>query len=997
MPQNVEIGVKATFDTQSLEQGAQKIDAALGEIGKKTIDPVAPGAAKKVDELGKAIIKVDDAIDGVGKKKVDPVAPGAAKKIDEINKGIEKMGATIGGPGRKVFDPVPPEAVKKAESLFQVFLKLDREMARRLKVTGQSGLSPDAINWASIYQNDKVRGHKLQRLNAFLNGGGAPEPEAPQHVGVGGGGGRNWKQTAAGMAAGAAQAGLRAAGPVGGVAANALGTSMSAGFGAGLAGLMGGLLSLGIGKLVGSVMEKIEQAENNNIAYDRLKRTLGDVNVSFEGLKSAVKGAGDGLNITYEEADRLAMQFAKTGNLKGSEYQTLPGELGVGVGLSRAFGLDPSQGVGVMGQMRGIGVTRDTQDSRRFALLIGETIAKSDAFAKADEVMEALAGYATAQTRQGMSAANVAGYGGLFSSMVGSGLAGMDPAGASSILARMNSALSAGGARGEASQFFTGMVANDMGLDPLHMQVLRENGMFATKNQAFGVGSAYTRYMGESGPDGNQTLYGATRERMDKQRFSSDERTDKLMRAMAFGNHTGLNMNQAMAMLSLKPNQMGEMQKYAGDLSKVSGSGIGNIGKALYGTNDDRSALAASLGARDDLTAADRDRLNAAMSSGNVEQQKQVLAKLSAQYEQERTQGSDIRDSRAALDNIKVNIADKMVPYLLDIKKGIIYLAGDGKKTPAQVMEDVAKGESKDRMRGINEGYQSRTGKLKAEKEANENKMRGLSALVSSNVISKEDYAKQWGDLKRRNDEIDGQLEAEKVQFESDSKAEGSRLSGEVEGIRRSAAGGGGGAAGNGNVAEFVKKHGPLADKLAAKLGVPADAILGQWGLETGWGKSVIKGTNNLGNIKDFSGAGPTARDNMTGSVDSYRAYGSTEEFGDDFAKLLGKSRYSGALGTKDAKGYFSGLKAGGYAEDPNYVNKGVQAAAMAAAARYGGTPLPSGGAGPGRGSAESYNQLSVTVDPLVVQHQDSWGREVRPAQSIQTRVSAPNPNTYSQ
>ena len=108
MPQNVEIGVKATFDTQSLEQGAQKIDAALGEIGKKTIDPVAPDAAKKVDDLGKAIIKVDDAIDGVGKKKVDPVAPGAAKKIDEINKGIEKMGATIGGPGRKVFDPVPP-------------------------------------------------------------------------------------------------------------------------------------------------------------------------------------------------------------------------------------------------------------------------------------------------------------------------------------------------------------------------------------------------------------------------------------------------------------------------------------------------------------------------------------------------------------------------------------------------------------------------------------------------------------------------------------------------------------------------------------------------------------------------------------------------------------------------------------------------------------------------------------------------------------------------
>lgn len=991
MPQNVEIGVKATFDTQSLEQGAQKIDAALGEIGKKTIDPVAPDAAKKVDDLGKAIIKVDDAIDGVGKKKVDPVAPGAAKKIDEINKGIEKMGATIGGPGRKVFDPVPPEAVKKAESLFQVFLKLDREMARRLKATGQSGLSPDAINWAPIYQNDKVRAHKLQRLNAFLSGGGAPEAET-QHGGGGGGG--NWKQTAANMATGAAQAGLRAAGPAGGVAANALGTGVSAGFGAGLAGLMGGLLSLGIGKLVGSVMEKIEQAENNNIAYDRLKRTLGDVNVSFEGLKSAVKGAGDGLNITYEEADRLAMQFAKTGNLKGSEYQSLPGELGVGVGLSRAFGLDPSQGVGVMGQMRGIGVTRDTQDSRRFALLIGETIAKSDAFAKADEVMEALAGYATAQTRQGMSAANVTGYGGLFSSMVGSGLAGMDPAGASSILARMNSALSAGGARGEASQFFTGMVANDMGLDPLHMQVLRENGMFATKNQAFGVGSAYTRYMGESGPDGDQTLYSATRERMDKQRFSSDERTDKLMRAMAFGNHTGLNMNQAMAMLSLKPNQMGEMQKYAGDLSKVSGSGIGNIGKALYGTNDDRSALAASLGARDDLTAADRDRLNAAMSSGDVEQQKQVLAKLSAQYEQERTQGSDIRDSRAALDNIKVNIADKMVPYLLDIKKGILYMAGkDGKRTPSEVMEEVAKGESKDRMRGIEEGYQSRTGKLKAEKDANENKMRGLSALVSSNVISKEDYAKQWGDLKRRNDEIDGQLEAEKVRFEADSNAEGSRLSGEVEGIRRNAAGGGGGRVGD-----------PAATGKAMS-----------YFTSKGWTREQAAGI--VANLNKESNMNP----GIVG--DGGKAYGIAQWHPDrqrEFEKWAGKSikgstveeqlafvHYEMTEGREKAAGdrlrrATTAGEAGGivskYYERPKAVDAEMAERGASAEKIYRTQlPTPSGGAGPGRGSAESYNQLRVTVDPLVVQHQDSWGREVRPAQSIQTRVSAPNPNTYSQ
>lgn len=908
-----------------------------------------------------------------------------------LEQGAKKIDSVLQGIGKKKVDPVAPDAIKKVDALFQAYLKLDREMARRLKITGQTGVSPDAVNWEPIYQNAKVRAQKLQRLNTFLGNGGAPAAVDTPHAGGGGGG--NWKQTAANMATGAAQAGLRAAGPAGGVAAGAVGTGMSAGFGAGLAGLMGGMLALGVGKLVGSVMEKIDQAQNNNIAYDRLKRTLGDVNVSFEGLKSAVKGAGDGLKITYEESDKLAAQFVKTGNMKGSEYQSLPGELGVGVGLSRAFGLDPSQGVGVMGQMRGVGVTRDTQDSRRFALLIGETIAKSDAFSKADEVMEALANFATAQTRQGMSAANVEGYGGLFSSMLGSGLAGMDPAGASSILGRMNAALSAGGARGEASQFFTSMVGNDMGLDPLQMQVLRENGMFATKSRAFGVGSAYTRYMGESGPDGDQTLYAATRERMDKQRFSTDERTDKLMRAQAFGNHTGLNMNQAMAMLSLQPNQMGDMQRYVGDLSKVSASGIGNIGKALYGTDNERSALAASLGARDDMTAADRDRLNAAMSSGDRDKQKDVLAKLSAQYEQERTQGSDIRDSRAALDNIKVNIADKMVPYLLDIKKGIIYLAGGKDKTPAQVMEAIANGESKDRMRGIEEGYQSRTSKLKAEKDANKNKMQGLNTLMSSGMISKEDYAKQWGDLKRRNDEIDGQLEAEKVRFEADSNAEGSRLNGEIEGIRRNSSGSGGGRVGD-----------PSATGKAMS-----------YFTSKGWTREQAAGI--VANLNKESNMHP-------GAVgDGGKAYGIAQWHPDrqrEFEKWAGKSikgstveeqmafvHYEMTEGKERAAGdrlrrATSASEAGGivskYYERPKAVEAEMAERGASAEKIYRTQlPAPSGGAGAGRGSAESYNQVRVSIDPLVVQHQDSWGREVRPAQSIQTRVSAPNPNTYSQ
>ena len=131
------------------------------------------------------------------------------------------------------------------------------------------------------------------------------------------------------------------------------------------------------------------------------------------------------------------------------------------------------------------------------------------------------------------------------------------------------------------------------------------------------------------------------------------------------------------------------------------------------------------------------------------------------------------------------------------------------------------------------------------------------------------------------------------------------------------------------SVSQFVAEAGPLAERVGQRLGVDPAVLLGQWGLETGWGKSVIPGTNNYGNIKDFSGSGVSATDNMTGSRDKYRAYQSPDEFGDDFAGLI-ERRYQGATNAGgDALRFASALKAGGYAEDPDYVNKLVSAADM--------------------------------------------------------------------
>ncbi len=124
----------------------------------------------------------------------------------------------------------------------------------------------------------------------------------------------------------------------------------------------------------------------------------------------------------------------------------------------------------------------------------------------------------------------------------------------------------------------------------------------------------------------------------------------------------------------------------------------------------------------------------------------------------------------------------------------------------------------------------------------------------------------------------------------------------------------------------FALQYQDLADKIGNELGVPPRAVLAQLGLETGWGKSIIPGTNNLGNIKDFSGKGVSAVDNLTKSRDKYRAYDSPEAFADDYTALI-KRRYPKAVGQKTAQGFAQALKDGGYAEDPDYVQKVVKSA----------------------------------------------------------------------
>jgi len=523
--------------------------------------------------------------------------------------------------------------------------------------------------------------------------------------------GPGWVQQAG---ANAVQAGLRAAsgatGGVGGVAAGALGTGMSAGFGAGLMGLLGGMLALGVGKLVSAATEKIGQAEDNAVAYDRLKRVLGDVNVSFGALKSGLEGTARNISITFDEAARLSTQFAKLGNVSAAHAESLKDEMSTGVGMSRSLGLDLSQGMGFLGTMRGMRQTQDVQDSRRMALLIGETIAKSDAFAKSDEVMEAISNYVTTQTRASHGA-NVGGYAGMFSAMVGSRIPGMDPVGAASMLARINSTLSSGGGKGEASQFFTAMLGAERGMDVFDTQLWREGGAFSTANGTFGPDSAVGKFYRKHGlatPAGDETLLDANRSGV-AARYGSNPK----MMLQAMANQLGINMTQAAALDGIAPNKIGEIEAMLKSqdlkLSDVNMGGLSALAKVVSGTGDDRIGVASELWSRTGkgaLSKEEREDLDRVMKDGTEQQQKELLTQLVASRDQEMTQGKDIRDSKIALENIKTTLADQLLPVTQAMRDGIMWMAGgkDG-KSEKTIREDMARA-------SINEKYDAKIKKL---------------------------------------------------------------------------------------------------------------------------------------------------------------------------------------------------------------------------------------------------------------------------------------------
>lgn len=142
---------------------------------------------------------------------------------------------------------------------------------------------------------------------------------------------------------------------------------------------------------------------------------------------------------------------------------------------------------------------------------------------------------------------------------------------------------------------------------------------------------------------------------------------------------------------------------------------------------------------------------------------------------------------------------------------------------------------------------------------------------------------------------------------------------------------------GAGHIGQFMQTLAAPAQAASATTGVPAELILAQAALETGWGRHEIttrNGSNshNLFGIKAGSHWKGETTDIVTHEyingrrmqvVDTFRVYESFEHAFTDYASLIGQNpRYAGVVQAPTAEQAARELQRGGYATDPRYADK---------------------------------------------------------------------------
>ena len=659
---------------------------------------------------------------------------GVDAAIQKITAGMNKLGASVAAASKLKFEPVDVKLMARDLALINQQMKqviaLSPQLRNALKATGQSGAHLSQIDFSKLSTNPQVAQRLRDRAFTAAVRGSSLDPTLANDVdangnivppgagaggsgggaggsggagGGGGGGGRRPPRGGGASGGGGAGGGggswwgrrpqggwgtataLAVGNGIGGTAGNVITAGMGGG---GLPGMGLALLTSAIGKAVQFASEGMDLAKQQNETADILKRSMGDLGVSFKELIGDSRYLGQQLGVAGGEFLKLEEQ---ANSASGGLYRT-PSELAAatlsGGSLARAYGMQPGAGVNFVGGMDRL---NNRQNNKELATAIAEAIGNAQGKATPGEVMQAMQSFSAAQNRFNSGSVDLNRFGNAYSSLLGSD--GMTADHASDIIGTANAAMQHMGGT-EASQNFTMQAFGN--LNPLMARIRAEGGLFGNGLDNKDIG-AYVRARGgadwdsrSKGPAGDNfsvitgSFDSAYRGRdplleLDAEKnyfgLKSNADTASFVR-MSPSDHNGINMLLQHAGVNLSDLNEGSLQS----ISAISKTADFNGLDALYRNGPD------AIRNRGDLSDADKARLDTAEKSGNFQQMQDALVRTLSSKGQSDDDTTVQRSIDANIQNIQSQIGSYLVPYSQKAMEGILWMAnklGAGIDAPA--------------------------------------------------------------------------------------------------------------------------------------------------------------------------------------------------------------------------------------------------------------------------------------------------------------------------
>jgi hypothetical protein len=463
-----------------------------------------------------------------------------------------------------------------------------------------------------------------------------------------------------------------------------LGGVLGGGRGAGL--LRGLAQGLGIGSgmavvggVVGAVKGGYNRAYDEAVETNRLGKHLKDTGTDFDALRGSVRRVAEGLNLTYDTAQRMSAEWVRQTNERSAER--MAGGVAAAGGFARAFGTDERQTTHAFARAAAHG-----EDPRRFAVMIAEAAKSGGMTGQVAELTDTLSRFretmanqfngspqALSQVATMLSAMSEAGR------SEGTGPQGVANAGA---LERANQVLSQGGGHGLASKVLTAQVLDAHGVHDIYTQRrVQERGMMAR------IGPE------EVGADGRRrrtgpTLGEATHERLLQMTrgMTEDQSLDIYTNHMLGQGATldqGARLRDAMERLRTRPGgadgfrtRLERAGVAEGDLRLESLSELTEV------AGEDRDALERRrtrlLGRNDPATlraleGADGTALRAggagARFGGSDDELRDLLLRATNRAGSPENLGSRAEDATARLSNALTSVADRFVEPVAKLKE----------------------------------------------------------------------------------------------------------------------------------------------------------------------------------------------------------------------------------------------------------------------------------------------------------------------------------------